>query len=497
MTAHEATAKVSATESRLKTGAEFLDSLKDGRQIWVGGRKLDTVFDEPGLARGAELMAETFDDQFKPEFAEATTFIHPESGELSSRAWQVPRSPEELAARRKMIEYTSLKTGGTFGRPADLSPAIVAGLVAHAPTFAKKKSLIEGCDPDFGANIEAYMEFGRQNNLTASESLAGPQTDRSNPKAAEAAFLRVTRATKDGIYVSGAKTVGSIAAQANDIFFTNLGGLTTTPPEACVWGAVPIATDGIRMISREMVSQPGSSKFDHPVSSLGEEADQFIIFDNVFVPKDRIFNLGDPDGMSWYGPVCVFAHWHVLTRLAVKSELFVGAGQMVLDVLGTGKIPAVRQMLGELVQYQQTLRAFVHAAEAKAVYTEAGVLTPDVGMLTAGRLYSIEHYPRIIHILQELCGQGLVMRFGEAAFKNPEIGHYLNDLLPGHGVSAMQKEHLMNFIWDMTSGALAGRVALFENVNSSPAPRLRARLHDEVDRAAFVDQVKTLAGMDW
>ncbi|RBP95631.1 4-hydroxyphenylacetate 3-monooxygenase [Rhodobacter sp. 140A] len=497
MTVQHKTAAAATPVHRLKTGAEFKATLDEGRQIWIGGRKLDKVTDEPALAAGVELIASMFDDQFKPEFAEATTYVEPASGELVSRAWQVPHSPEELAARRKMIEYTSLKTAGTFGRPPDLSPAIVAGLMAHREAFKDKKSMIEGCDPDFVENIEAYMEHGRSQNLTASESLAGPQTDRSNPKAAEMAFLRVTKATPEGIFVSGAKTVGSIAAQANDIFFTNLGGLTTTPPEACVWGAVPINTDGIKMISREMVSQPGANKFDHPVASLGEEADQFIIFDNVFVPKQKIFNLGDPAGMSWYGPVCVFAHWHVLTRLAVKAELFVGAGQMVLDVLGTGKIPAVQLMLGELIEYAQTLRAFVVAAEALAKPTAAGVMTPDVSMLTAGRLYSIENYPKIIHILQELCGQGLVMRFGKDAFENPEVGHYLNDLLPGHGVTAMQKELLMNFIWDMTSGALAGRVALFENVNSSPAPRLRARLFEEVRREAFVDQVKTIAGMDW
>lgn len=497
MTVQHKTAAAATPVHRLKTGAEFKATLDDGRQIWIGGRKLDKVTDEPALAAGVELIASMFDDQFKPEFAEATTYVEPASGELVSRAWQVPHSPEELAARRKMIEYTSLKTAGTFGRPPDLSPAIVAGLMAHREAFKDKKSMIEGCDPDFVENIEAYMEHGRSQNLTASESLAGPQTDRSNPKAAEMAFLRVTKATPEGIFVSGAKTVGSIAAQANDIFFTNLGGLTTTPPEACVWGAVPINTDGIKMISREMVSQPGANKFDHPVASLGEEADQFIIFDNVFVPKQKIFNLGDPAGMSWYGPVCVFAHWHVLTRLAVKAELFVGAGQMVLDVLGTGKIPAVQLMLGELIEYAQTLRAFVVAAEALAKPTAAGVMTPDVSMLTAGRLYSIENYPKIIHILQELCGQGLVMRFGKDAFENPEVGHYLNDLLPGHGVTAMQKELLMNFIWDMTSGALAGRVALFENVNSSPAPRLRARLFEEVKRETFVDQVKTIAGMDW
>lgn len=493
---HEKANAFDGKPHKLKTGAEYKDSLKDNRQIWIGGRKLKSVYDEPALAAGIDLLAEMFDDQFKPEFQDATTYFDDKAGAVISRSWQIPRTKEDLAARRKMIEYTSLKTAGTFGRPPDLAPAIVVGLYAYLPTFKKKKSLIDGIDPDFAENIERYMEFGQSNNLTASESLAGPQADRSSPKAGEASLLKAKKVTKDGVYIYGAKTVGSIAAQANDIFFTNLGGLQDTPADACIWGSVPIDSPGIKMISREMVSQPGSSKFDHPVSSLGEEADQFIVFDNVFVPKERLFNLGDPTAMSYYGPVCVFAHWHVLTRLAVKAELFVGAGQMVLDYLGTGKIPAVQLMLGQLVEYAQTLRAFVTAAEALAVETEGGVMRPDVGMLTAGRLYSIENYPKVIHILQEMCGQGLVMRFGKGSFDNPEIGDYLKELLPGHGVSAMVKEQLMNFIWDMTSGALAGRVALFENVNATPAPALRARLYNEVKRDRFVDQVKTIAGIE-
>ncbi|TBW41343.1 4-hydroxyphenylacetate 3-monooxygenase [Siculibacillus lacustris] len=480
---------------KLRTGAEFKRSLDDGRAIWVNGVKLAKVFDDPSLSAGVDLIASMFDDQFSLEHADATTYTDPDSGAVASRAWQVPRTIADLADRRKMIEYTSLKTGGTFGRPPDLAPAIAVGLLAHLPTFKAKKSLIEGCNPDFAENIERYVQFGRDTNLTASESLTGPQNDRSSAKGTEASLLRVKRVEKGGIRVSGCKTVGSIAAQANDIFFTNLGGIRDTPAEACIWASVPIASDGIRMVSREMVSQPGADPFDHPITRLGEEADQLIIFDDVFVPTDRIFNLGDPTAMQYYGPVCVFAHWHVLTRLAVKAELFVGAGQMVLDVLGTGHIPAVQGMLGEIIEYATTLRAFIYAAEAKATLTDGGVMAPDVGMLTAGRLYSIQHYPRIIHTLQELCGQGLVMRFGRAAFDNPEIGHYLQELLPGKGVSAQTKELLMNFVWDMTCSSLAGRVALFENVNASPAPRLRERLFNEVKRDGFVAQVKKLAGM--
>lgn len=486
----------SAADHRLKTGAEFKESLLDNRQLWVDGKKLDSVMDEPALANGVNLLASMFDDQFTEEHAEATTYYDEESKAVVSRSWQIPRTKKDLEDRRKMIEYTSLKTGGTFGRPPDLAPAIAVGLYAHLPTFKAKKSLIEGSNPDFAENIERYVAYGRENNLTASESLAGPQSDRSSPKASEASLLKVKSVEKNGIRIYGAKTVGSIAAQANEIFFTNLGGIQETPAEACIWGSIPVDSDGIKLISREMVSNPNADPFDHPIGSLGEEADQFIIFDNVFVPNDRIFNLGDPTAMQYYGPVCIFAHWHVLTRLAVKAELFVGAGQLVLDYLGTGRIPAVQLMLGELIEYAQTLRAFVIAAEALAKPTNGDVMAPDAGMLTAGRLYSIQHYPRIIHILQEMCGQGLVMRFGKKAFDNPDVGHYLHDLLPGHGVSAMVKEQLMNFIWDMTSGSLAGRVALFENVNASPAPRLRARLYEEIKRDTYTSQVKKLAGIE-
>ncbi|WPP21438.1 4-hydroxyphenylacetate 3-hydroxylase N-terminal domain-containing protein [Komagataeibacter rhaeticus] len=478
----------------LRTGEAFKKSLDDGRKVWVNGRLLDKVTDEPALNAGIDLMASMFDDQFRPETQEDTTYFDVSANRQASRAWQVPRTKEDLADRRRMIEYTSRKTVGTFGRPPDLAPTIAVGLLAYLPMFRDKKSSFDVCQPDFAENIERFVELGRNTNLTAAESLTGPQNDRSSGYAAAVSLLKVVSVERDGVRVSGAKSVGSIAAQSNEIFFTNLayGG---TPPEACIWGSVPVASDGIRMVSREMLSNPGANPFDHPITCHGEEADQLIMFDNVFVPKDRIFNLGDPTLVNYYGPVCNWAHWHVLTRLAVKAEIFVGCGHLVLDVLGTGHIPAVQGMLGELIEYAQTLRAFIYAAEARGKPTIGEVMGPDVCLLTAGRLYSIQNYPRIIHVLQELCGQGLVMRFGKAAFDNPDIGHRLAELLPGHGVSGEVKEMLMNFIWDLTSSSLAGRVALFENVNSSPAPRLRDRLYREFDREGLADMVKKMVGM--
>lgn len=102
------------------------------------------------------------------------------------------------------------------------------------------------------------------------------------------------------------------------------------------------------MISREMVSQPLSDALITSVSSLGAKRPTSSSCSTMSsCRKNGLFNLGDPTAMSYYGPVCVFAR-HVLVRLAVKAELFVGAGQMVLDYLGTGRIPAVQMMLSQL-----------------------------------------------------------------------------------------------------------------------------------------------------
>jgi 4-hydroxyphenylacetate 3-monooxygenase len=478
----------------LRTGAEFKKSLDDGRAVWVGGKRLEKVTDNPALGAGIDLMSEMFDDQFSDEWSSTTTMRDEATDTIVSRSWQVPTTIEDLQERRKLIEYTTMKTVGTYGRPPDLGPLIALGLLAHVPSFKRSKSAFAANNPDFADNIEQYFRNGRAKGLVAAEVLADPQNDRSKGSGNTSGLLRVVSQEKGGVRVSGAKSVGSLAAQADEILFTNLLR-PDFPAEACIWAALPCATEGLKMVAREPVSNPGAHPFDHPLGCRGEEADQFIIFDKVFIPNERIFNLGDPSLLKYYGPVACWAHWHVLTRLAVKAELFVGTAQLIIEALGTQKIPGVRSYMADLIEYAQALRAFIVAAEHRPHMTEGGVLSPNVDFLTAGRLYSINNYPRIIHTIQELCGQGLVMRFTRADFDSPDVGHYLDDLLPGCGVSAQTKNRLMNFVWDLTSSSLAGRVELFENVNSTPAPFLRERLFNEFGRDDLVAKVRGLAGI--
>jgi 4-hydroxyphenylacetate 3-monooxygenase len=484
-----------SSQALLRNGDSFKKSLRDGRAVWANGVRVQDVTTHPALGPGIQMIAECFDAQFDPEFQDVLTFVD-EDGARVSRSWQIPRTHEDLVARRRLIEYTTLKTAGTFGRPFDLAPLIAVGLVAHQGKFrqARQNPVFAGQNADFARNISTYINFGRRNNIIAAEVLADPQADRSADPGKSPGLLRVVRKEANGVRLRGAKSVASIAAQADEIIFSNLLK-PNFPAEACVWAAIPVATEGLKLVCREQVSRPEADPYDHPLASRGEESDQLLIFDDVFVPNERLFNVGEPELLKLYGPVVLWVHWHILSRLWYKAELFIGAAQLVLEVLGTGHIPGVRSYMAELIAYAETLKAFVLAAENQAVMTEGGVLSPDVNLLTAGRLHSIENYPQIIHVLQELCGQGLVMRFQRAAFDNADIGPLLDQFLPGRNMNARDKNRLMNFVWDLTTDSHAGRTELFENVNATPANFLRERLYAEYPREKVIGIARDLAGL--
>jgi 4-hydroxyphenylacetate 3-monooxygenase len=123
------------------------------------------------------------------------------------------------------------------------------------------------------------------------------------------------------------------------------------------------------------------------------------------------------------------------------------------------------------------------------------VLVPAERFVTPGRLHSVVHYPRVVQILRELSGQGLISRFTKAQWERPDVGPMLDQFLPGTGLSARDKNRLFNFVWDLTSGAQALRVALFENVNATPPAAMRAQIYRAHDRSEWARWLREFAGM--
>lgn len=476
------------TDPFLRTGATFRESLVDGRHVIINGRDVADVTREPTLSRGIDQLARYFDAQHEAETREKLTTIDADSKQRISTAWMVPRTIEDLRRYDEMMRCSTALTFGVFGRPPDYGPV-------KAISFVAWNHLIRKQEPDALGKILNFLKVGRENNLTSADVIIDVQVNRKLPMTERASRLRVVEERRDGIVVSGAKAGNSVLAQAN------IGTISMPPPapgmpEECMfWAAIPANAPGLKLLLREATSTGAEHPEDHPIDAQGEEADGLLLFDRVFIPWEYVFSYKNRTIADIYTTLGQFAFWKIVTRLSYRAEYFAGAAQLIVDALGTDHIPAVRALVAEVISYAATLRGMMTAAVETATLTESGVMLPNHMFVTTARLHSIEAYPRITQILRELSGQGLIGRIPRATWERADIGPLLEEYLPGNGISARNKNRLFNTIWDMCCSPSAMRLALFENINATPAPALREELYRVYDRSSAMAAVRRLAGI--
>jgi 4-hydroxyphenylacetate 3-monooxygenase len=119
-----------------------------------------------------------------------------------------------------------------------------------------------------------------------------------------------------------------------------------------------------------------------------------------------------------------------------------------------------------------------------------------VELITAGRLHSLVHYPRIMQSLRDISGQGLISRFPDSTWQREGLRDQLEEFLGGHEVSARDKNRLFNLVWDLTCSNQAARVALFENTNSLPPAWIREGIYNGYDRGDWVEFIYGAAGLE-
>ena len=483
------TIAANGTEPNLRNGDEFRDSLRDGRVIIVNGREVEDVTKEPTLKRGIDTIARYYDSQFNPETRDDLTSVDPKTGQRFSNAWLVPYSKEDLYAHERTIRVSTGITFGVFGRPPDYGST-------KAISFVAWNHLIRQGDPDSLSKIENFLAVGRKNNLLSADIVVDVQANRKLAPAEMKGRLRVVEERPDGLIVSGAKAGNSALAQGN------IGTISMPPPaqnlpeECMIWAAVPANAPGLKLLLREPLTTGAENEYDHPLDTLGEEADGILVFDKVFIPSEYVFSYKNPATANVYNILGQFAFWKIATRLSYRAEIFAGAAQMIVNALGTDHIPAVRAMVAECIQYAATLRGMMSAAIENAKPTETGVFLPNHAFVTAGRLFAIEQYPKIMQTLRELSGQGLISRVPRDTWERPDVKALLDEYLPGYTVTASEKNKLFNFIWDMSCGPHAMRTALFENINATPAPALREELYRSYDRSLGINTIKARLGID-
>jgi aromatic ring hydroxylase len=421
--------------------------------VQIGGERPRRVADHSAFEGIVASVAGYYDRRKDPQLG--ALLVAEDCGTSCSRAFKIPRSFDELSRLGQMIDAVARQSGGTAGRMPDYVPLVVAGLVDAAELFAVDR-------PEWAENIARYHRDCSVRDLFLAHSFADRQINRSLPSR-ELPHLS-HRADGGDIVISGIKAVATCAPIADEF-------LVLTPPRAglspdqALFLSLPVSTPGLRFVCRS--SLVGGTVADHPLSARFDEMDCWAVFEEVRVPAERQFLVGDVGLLrrSWRN-LLAWAYYHILIRLAVQAELFLGVSSLIARYLRVDGFEETRVRLADLARHVEMLRTFVTAAEARSRPTRSGAVMPDIQSLAVGHMYAVEHHHRLRENLVAISGQSILM--APLAAADAAVG-----LTPGDGDDDEVRRRIFRLGWDLAASGFAGRQYLFEQFNGRDLTRNR------------------------
>jgi 4-hydroxyphenylacetate 3-monooxygenase len=198
--------------SDIKTGADHLRALRDGRTIMLDGEVITEHVSHPAFRKVIETGAALYDYSAHPDHREAMTFRSPTSGASVSRAWQLPTTYEELVARRRAIERVAAQTWGWVGRTPDHVASTLSGMFMGAELFERHGAERAGA-------LRDYFRWARDNDVWCIYSIVPPQTDRNAGSAGRTEFVNAGVCDEDheGITIRGARMLATAAPMAQEL----------------------------------------------------------------------------------------------------------------------------------------------------------------------------------------------------------------------------------------------------------------------------------------
>jgi 4-hydroxyphenylacetate 3-monooxygenase len=475
-----------------RTGEEFLKGLRARkREVWLGSGRVDDVTEHPDLAGAVSALAAVFDRQH--EFPDDCLMPDPETGEPINVSHMIPRSKEDLQQRHKGLARIAELSVGLMGRTPDYMNVTFAGFAGERTAWLGPA----GTNEEGVANLAAFQRQLAREDLSLTHTIVHPTVDRVRDQsfAGNPVPLHKVADTNDGIVVRGARILATLAPFADEIAVYPGHPLAAdaTPPYALSF-VIPMDTPGLIFVCRDSVSTPGADLFDRPLSSRFDEQDAFVIFDDVEVPRHRVFINGDLDvynsvmgPTSWWPNVMQQTTIRALTKLEFAYGLATRMAEVTNDVS-----PGTLEMLGELQGYVEVTRSAVLLAEEHAYDRGEGVWFPDARPLHPMRSILATWFPRVNDILVTIGSHNLLATPSRAMLDDAHLRPLLDEFLHGAGdVDAEERAALFRLAWDFVGSSLGGRNDLYERNYLASAKTNRTLAHlfyaDHARPAALVE----------
>ncbi|MER5185459.1 4-hydroxyphenylacetate 3-hydroxylase N-terminal domain-containing protein [Streptomyces sp. NPDC002896] len=478
-----------------RSGKEYVEGLRDGRRVFINGEFVDDVTAHPAFRGAIESIASVYDHAHDPANADVMTYPSPATGEPVNRAFLIPRSEDDLSTRRAALRKQAEITLGLMGRGPEHVAGFLAGWAARPDVFAEGGAT-------YADNIVRFYEYVRDNDLYCSYAIVPPQIDRSKPAHQQAdphLYAGVKEEREDGIVLAGAQMLGTGAAISDYLILSCIVPLRPGDEDQAISVAIPIGAEGLKIYSRRGYAEATTSVYDYPLASRFDETDSLIVLDDVFVPWEHVFvyrNL-DITRDQWHRtPAHLLGNNQAQIRFSVKLDLLAGLAKRVAEMNGTDAFPPVRGTLGELAAHASMVSGLVAAQEQNSVVDEYGIAWPSAAEAYAVMTLQSEFYPKLLNIVRDLCGGGVIQLPSSAAdYSHPEARADLERYVQSPGFPSEERVKLLKLVWDMVGSEFASRHQQYEMFYAGAPFLVRSRMSQMYDferATALVD--RALAG---
>ena len=457
----------------MRTGAEYKESLRDGRDVWVVGEgpATDVTTDASTSAMVNEYVA-WYDRHFDPEWQDILLTPPDGNGQQQPLAFTPPKTSADLRHLGKAISAVHFVTGGNMTHTPGYGALIALGMLNVLKRLDNSSEEIEAAE----TYLESLAESGRFLTFAGGGPLIGTRLRQDESKRVA---LRLVNETAEGIVVTGKVQMHTSTPFAEDLLITSRDEL---PPGSGrhLWFIVPVNSRGLRVVSRRRAAKH-PNPFLSPLSSRFDELDSMVWLEDVFIPRSHVFT-GEPLNRNGRHSLVSWLLWHHSYGWLAKAELTLGLGLALAEVMGLKENPQTIEQLVELTVNVQTTRTCMAAAELEPETTESGHALPNQLHLATAGINTLRVRQRMGEILRGLPGSSLVNAPADTDFEDPEMAAELEDAFGGGGYTALQRAALLQLAWDQVSSGLDGREAVFELHASGGLEAWRRRLSSWFER---------------
>jgi 4-hydroxyphenylacetate 3-monooxygenase len=476
----------------IRTGDEYRASIRDGREVYIDGERVDDVTTHPAFKPIVDVRARIYDMAHEPDNQGVMSYVDADSGERNAVGLKPPVSQQDWHDKRAAVDAALDDIAGVVIRVGDET-------IGEMWSLADGEDVLNEVDPRFAANIRRHVQQAVVADPFHVSANTDPKGDRSKrPQDQDPdMLLHVVRETDNGIVVRGAK-YETAAAYANQAF---------TKPTIANWGndelsdyavgfIVAMGAPGMKHICRTGFTGRAPRE-DYPLSNRFDEIDTLVVFDDVEIPwEDVLFYRHTRAATFIRATLHRYSAFPFVQRVQRLADMMIGTALYNVRQTGLERQQPVQEKLATLACYREGINAHLTAAIALAEPSPGGLLMPNQSLLYAGRVHALTNLPQMMHTARELCGGQICLTPDAATFAHPEAGRWLEKYYSiNEDWIAEDRRKLLAFGRDLLNSDYAGHRLTFELFAQSPPFAQLAAVYRNFDWQGPLDVVRYSAGL--